>query len=393
MRERLAGAFVLLAVAVLVLVVTIRTWALDDLVRDQEQAERDDRADLIASVLVERVESGGFVTAALLTGLVDDHSRLEYVGPDGESIVATGGEYAGSEDPLSVELEAGDGRVLLTSDPRDIDDVSSRQFTSMLMLALLVTILAGLAGWWLAARLTAPFAALAGAAAALGRGRFDLTLPDTRIPEAQAIGQALKVSAAQIESRLARERDFAEYASHELRTPLTALHLELEDLTLRDDVPEDAKAAARRCLQRVDDVNAAAGELVSITRQGALVEGGAVALSDLATHVTQMWADRLADDQRTVTAHADGDLDATFTPGPVEQVLELVLDDIVGGSGPVRLRFVGDDSHVRVTVPPHLASPAPHPGLTEARQLAESQGGRITGDLDDTGLDILLPRR
>ena len=392
MRERLTGSFVLMAVIVLVVVVTIRTWALDDLVRDQEQAHQSDRAGLLARVLVDRVESGGTVDRALLKGLVDEESRLEYVRPDGGSLVAQGAAYAGLDDRISAEADAGDGTVVLTSGPRDSDAVSSRQFTSLLMLALLVAILAGLAGWWLAVRLTAPFAALAGAAAALGRGRFDLTLPATRIPEARAIGQALKVSAAQIEGRLERERDFAEYASHELRTPLTVLHLELEDLTLRDDVSDDAKAAARRCLQRVDDVNVAAGELVSITRQGALVEGGAVALSDLATHVTQAWSDRLADDKRTVTARADGDLDVIFTPGPVEHVLELILDDVVGGSGPVRLSFMGNDSHLRVTVPPGIASPAPHPGLTAARQVVESQGGRITGDLA-AGLDILMPRR
>lgn len=201
------------------------------------------------------------------------------------------------------------------------------------------------------------------------------------------------MSAAQIEGRLARERDFAEFASHELRTPLTALQLELEDLTVRDDVPDDAKAAARRCLQRVDDVNEAAGELVSITRQGALVEGGAIALGELATHVTHDWADRLAGDRRTVTAHADGALDLTYTPGPVEHVLELVLGDVVGGSGSVRLGFVGDDTHVRISVPPGIASPAPHPGLVAARQLVETQGGRITGDLDDAGIEILMPRR
>lgn len=294
---------------------------------------------------------------------------------------------------VTAEADAGGGTVVLTSTSQQIQDVYARQFSSLLMLALLVAILAGLAGWWFARRLTAPFELLAGAAAALGRGRYDLTLPSTRIPDARAIGQALKVSAAQIEGRLARERDFAEFASHELRTPLTALRLELGDLTVRDDVPDDAKAAARRCLQRVDDVNEAAGELVSITRQGALVEGGAIALGELATHVTHAWADRLSGDRRAVTAHADGALDLTFTPGPVEHVLELVLGDVVGGSGSVRLGFVGNDIHVRISVPPGVASPAPHPGLVAARQLVETQGGRITGDLDGAGIEILMPRR
>lgn len=393
MRERLAAAFVLLAVIVLVMVVSIRAWTVEDLVRDQEQANQDDRAALIANVLADRVDAGGKVTRALLVELVDVDSRLEYVDPDGRSVVGKGVAFASSDRQVIAGADAGDGMVVLTSTPQEIDDVASRQFTSLLMLALLVAILAGVAGWWLAVRLTAPFASLAGAAAALGRGRFDLQLPATRIPEVREIGQALRVSALQLEGRLARERDFAEYASHELRTPITALQLELEDLTLRDDVPDDARAAAHRCLQRLAAVNAAVGELVSITRQGALVEGGAVALSELATQVTQVWADRLAEERRTVTARADGDLEVTFTPGPIEQVLELVLGDVVGGSGPVRLRFIGDPSHVRVSVPPAVASPAPHPGLAAARELAESQGGRITGDLDNAGLDILMLRR
>lgn len=393
MRERLVGSFVLLAVIVLVMVVSVQAWTVEGMVRDQEQSHHDDRAALIANVLTDRIDAGGSVNKALLTELINVDSRLEYVRPNGGSVIADGHAFVSSEGGVIATSDVGDGRVVLTSTPREIDAVAARQFASLLVLALLVAIMAGVAGWWLAVRLTAPFASLAGAAAALGRGRFDLQLPATRIPEAREIGQALKVSAAQLEGRLARERDFAEYASHELRTPLTALQLELEDLTLRDDVPDDAKAAARRCLQRVEDVTAAAGELVSITRQGALVEGGAVALSELATQVTQVWADRLADDRRTVTARADGDLDVTFTPGPVEHVLELVLADVVGGNGAVRLRFVGDDAHVRVTVPPEVASPAPHPGLTAARELAESQGGRITGDLDAAGLEILMPRR
>lgn len=393
MRERLAGSFVLVAVVVLILVVSIRAWTLQDLVRDQEETALADHTRLIATVVADRVGSGEDVDRALLTSLVDVESRLQYVDPSGDTLVVRGPAWDVEAEQLSEEVDAGEGRVVLTTAAQNIENVWSRQFTSLVMLALLTALLAGLAGWWVARRLTAPFALLAGAASALGRGRFDLTLPATRIPEAQAIAQALKVSAAQLESRLARERDFAEYASHELRTPLTALQLELEDLTLRGDVPDDAKAAAQRCLRRVDDVNAAAGELVSLTRQGALVEGGAIALSVLATHVTQTWSDRLADTKRAVTAHADGDLELTFTPGPVEHVLELVLADVRGGSGPVRLRFIGEASHVRVSVPAGIAGPPPHAGSVAARQLAEVQGGRVTGDLDDAGLEILMPRR
>jgi hypothetical protein len=393
MRERIAGAFVVLALALIVVLVSVRVYALQDFLADQEMAHQRDEAGLVAAVITDRVALGETVDHDLLADLVGIGSRLEYLDPDGGTTTAAGPAFDPSDGTLEVQAPAGEGTVVLTRGTRQLLDLSGQQYTSLIMLALLVLVLAGLTGWWLASRLAAPFSALARNAAALGRGRFDLLLPETRIPEAQAIGQALKVSAAQLEARLARERDFAEYASHELRTPLTALRMELEDLALRDDVPDDVTASANRCMRRVDDVDGAAGHLVSITRQGALVEGGQVPLRVLATNLTQAWSDRLAEERRTVTARADGDIDVTFTPGPVEHVLELVLDEVIGGEGPVRLRFVGNESHVRIEVPPGIAGPLPHTGLRAARELAEAQGGRVTGDLLESGLDILMPRR
>ena len=393
MRERIAGAFVMLTLALIVVLVSVRAYALQGILADQEMAHQRDEAGLVAAVITDRVALGEPVDRELLADLVGIGSRLEYLDPDGGTTTAAGPGFDPSDGTLEVRAPAGEGTVVLTRGTRELLDLSGQQYTSLIMLALLVLVLAGLTGWWLASRLAAPFSALARNAAALGRGRFDLLLPETRIPEAQAIGQALKVSAAQLEARLARERDFAEYASHELRTPLTALRMELEDLALRDDVPDDVTASANRCMRRVDDVDGAAGHLVSITRQGALVEGGQVPLRVLATNLTQEWSDRLAEERRTVTARADGDLDVTFTPGPVEHVLELVLDEVVGGEGPVRLRFVGSESHVRIEVPAGIAGPLPHTGLRAARELAEAQGGRVTGDLLESGLDILMPRR
>jgi signal transduction histidine kinase len=393
MRERIAGAFVLLALVLIALVVTIRAYTLQGFLADQEAAHERQEAQLVAAVIVDQVESGRAVTRSLLVQLVDIESRLEYVAPGGGSVVVEGSAYSTDDGVVAAEVRAGEGRVLLSTTARQLLDVNARQLTSLLMLGLLLIILAGLAGWWVASRLSAPFSALASAAGSLARGRVDVDVPDTRIPEARAIGQALRVSAAQLETRLAREREFAEYASHELRTPLTALRLELDDLAVRDDVPDDARAAAARGLRRVDEINDAAGHLVAITRQGALVEGGQVALGDLATQVTQAWGERLAEEKRKVTARADGDLELTFTPGPVEHVLELVLDEVLGGEGSVRLRFVGNPSHVLIEVPAGVASPPPHLGVTAARELAEQQGGRVTGDLVESGLAIHMPRR
>ena len=178
-----------------------------------------------------------------------------------------------------------------------------------------------------------------------------------------------------------------------LKTPLTALRLELEELTLRDDVPDDAKAAATRCIGSVDDVNRSAGELVALSRRGNLVEGAELTLHDLATQLAQRWADRLAEERRPLSASAEGDLTMAFTPGPVEHILDLVLSDIVlAGKGPVKITFLAEHDHLRIRMPAGVVANGsrrrgrqPGAGIAEARKVAESQGGRVTGDGETDG--------
>jgi signal transduction histidine kinase len=276
-----------------------------------------------------------------------------------------------------------------------------RDVAALVTLFLLIAMLAGLAGWVAARALSLPFQKLAVAARALGRGRFDLDLPRSSIPEAEAIAESLRVSALQLESRLRRERDFTAHASHELRTPLTALRLELEDLTTRRDVPDDVKEAASRCMRSVDDVTASAGELVALARRTSLVEGAEVTLRDMATQLAQRWADRLSDQRRKLSASVEGDLQLKFTPGPVEHVLDLILSDIVvAGRGPVAITFVAVDDYLKVKILAGAIGQGtrrrgvqPGAGLAEARAVAESHGGRVTGDGVAEDLEVLLPRR
>ena len=403
MRERITIAFVILAIAVLLGAGTVRAFTLRDLLREQEATHLRHDIVLIGQAVADQRGDGEAVDEKFLAGLVEPTTRLRYVDPDGGTVVVRGTDYeADPDEVVSVSDTTDAGKLTLSREATVLGDVYGRDIGALVTLFLLIGLLAGLTGWFAARALAGPFQKLAVAAGALGRGRFDLDLPETKIPEARAIAESLHMSAVQLESRISRERVFAEHASHVLRTPLTALRLELEELTLRGDVPDDAKAAAARCINSVDSVNTSAGELVALSRRGSLVEGAEVSLHELARQIAQRWADRLADERRQLSASAEGDLELAFTPGPVEHVLDLVLSDIVlGGKGPVKITFLGEDDYLKVTIPAGVIAngarrrrgPQPGAGVEAARAVAGAQGGRITGDGTGEPLEILLPRR
>ena len=403
MRERLTLAFVVLSILLLLGAGFVRSFILRDLIREQEGVHVQQQVVLVAKVVTARQQEGGAVDRGFLAGLVDDDGRLVYTPKNADPVVVTGENYE-STDPdedLAASAAVPDGAVTVGQSPALLRDVAGRDISSVLVTFLLIGMLAGLIGFLISRRLSEPFRQLAVAAAALGRGRFDLDLPDTRIPEARAIAQALATSAGQLEDRLRRERDFAQHASHVLRTPLTGLRLELEDLTLRDDVAPDVQESARHGLASVDEMNAVVGELVDISRRGSLVAGAELPLVDLATQLAQRWSDRLAERDRSLTASAEGDLALSYTPGPVEHVLDLVLAEVVGrSSGAVRIVFHGEDSgHLRVKVtstgPARAADASGEPGtrLEQARGVVAALGGRIIGDDPAQGVEVLLPRR
>jgi hypothetical protein len=104
---------------------------------------------------------------------------------------------------------------------------------------------------------------------------------------------------------------------------------------------------------------------------------------------------------RALSASVEGDLALSYTPGPVEHVLDLVLAEVVGRSGgAVRLVFQSEETgHLRVRV----SASGPVGGGTaagdvadrieQARSVAAALGGRIVGDDPAQGIEVLLPRR
>jgi signal transduction histidine kinase len=399
-RARLTASFVVLTVVLLVGALWLRGYTEQSTLRTHESRDLRQQATTLALVVEQRQQLELPVDRAFLAGVVDSNARLTYDGGAGEPVVVEGKAYTDehADDALETMVDAGAGTLTLRQSGAVVHDLADGDLGPLGFLVLLVALVAALVGYVMARLLAGPFRQLAGAAGQLGRGRFDLDLPRSRIPEAQALSQAMLTSAGQLQERLSSEQAFAEHASHVLRTPLTGLRLELEDLAQRDDVPADVRGSATRAVGRIEALDAVAGDLVALSRRGALVAGAEIPLRDLATQCAQTWADALAEQDRQLTAAVEGRIEMTYTPGPVEHILDLVLADVLGrGQGAVRIVFEADEEgHLSIDVScedlREVSGPGADIAITQARAVVTALGGRLTGDTAEQ-LSVLLPRR
>jgi signal transduction histidine kinase len=333
----------------------------------------------------------------VLDALVPPDGQLVVEGDDGR-LVATGEAFhtADVEDAFTTRLDSAAGQVSLRYSSDDADDALGRNLGSLIVLVALLSLVAGLVGLVAASRLSRPFQQLAEAAAALGRGRFDLDLPRSRIPEVTAINTALVTSAAQLKHSIRRDREFLQHASHVLRTPIAGCRLELEELAGRPGLDEDARSSVLHSAKEMERLNGVVDELITQSRNRPLVAGAEVDLQMLATDVGNRWREDLREETRVRVFVDDGAADRV-TPGPVEQLLEHVLSDVQAlDPREVSLRFAGQGNYLRIRV--HGAESGADHGdetaLERALSVTEAMGGRMNGDvMAERGLEILLPRR
>jgi signal transduction histidine kinase len=395
MRKRLTLAFLVVTLSMILLAGIVRAVTLDGMLREREAEHVLREASTLASV----IDGGGGplvrpVDRNFLDDFVGPETEVEFAPADGPAVVVTGSDYRAGEDGISSTVNLESGNVTVRQSAGVIRSVWSRDSWSVFALFGLTGLLSALIGFAISRSLSAPFQKLAVAAGALGRGRFDLDLPRTRVPEAQAITEALRSSAVALRHRVEREQHFATHASHLLRSPLTRLRLQLEEMSLDEDVQPESRAMAQRCIAAVDEVTAAAGNLVDLSRHG-LLGGAQVPLQDLATACAQRWSDELDEHDQRLTAAVEGDLDLTFTPGPVEQVLDLLLRDRVShGVGDTRLVFDGDPrGHLRVVVRGDRRAAPDDDLVQQARAMVEGLGGRLEAGAESTEQVLRLPRR
>ena len=407
MRSRILLAFV----AVTILMCTgwffIRSYTLEHQIREREAADLQRQVNVLGTIVDGAQRDGRPVSEQMLRPWAGPEMavRFDPRAGGGTPVVVRGDSFDGSTEPgqlgddLRAVALASNGAVTLIENSNFYARAVYRQWWSIGTLAAFIVVLTLGVGLGAGHLLSRPFRQLAKAATALGRGRFQLDLPDTRIPEARAIATALEVSAAEIEARLVREREFAAQASHALRTPLTGLRLELDEVLATGEMSDDVRHSLERSLSRLDQLDAVTGELVALARQSSLPRRAEVSMRDLAAQTARRWSDELAAHGRGLTATTAGELDLTFSPGPVEQILELLLTDVTYRTrGHVRmLHEVGDDGVLRLTVAADQRwSGRPEPAgapVARARAVAMALGGRLEGDWAEGGYALWIPRR
>ena len=397
MRRRLAAAFVLLALVLLVTVGVVRAFSVRDMIHDEETAELGRHARVIATRIDEQVAQGKPVDAAFLDDLVPADSQLAYESDTGTVVVnGTGFGASDAEDGLSGSAASTDGTVTVIQSSDVLGDILGRNLGSLIVLMAVLCLIATVVGIIAADMLSKPFRKLADAAGALTRGRFDLELPRSSMPEVTAINAALIRSASQLQHSIRRDREFLQHASHVLRTPIAGVRLELEELAGRPGLTDDVRRAVLHSASEMEKLNGVVDDLLADSRNRPLVAGSEIDLQSLAAAIGLRWREGVREDT-SVRVYVDGGADEVLTPGPVEQLLDHLLADVQAlDPREVSLRFSGQGNYVRIRVSGADAAAAGGDAAALARALSvsEAMGGRINGDvMAERGLEILLPRR
>jgi len=239
----------------------------------------------------------------------------------------------------------------------------------------------------------APVQALADRAEALGSGQQRGTVRHYGIPEVDRVAELLEHSAVRIDRLIAAERQFASDASHQLRTPLTALSMRLEEILEADD-PRTVRDEARSALAQVERLATVVEHLLDSVRDNNS-RTGPVPLDHVVLQQVVEWEPAFTAKGRSVRAVGTRGLVAMATPNGLSQVLATLLENSLvhgGGTVTVSTRSTGISLVVEVTdegpgVPSELGArifersvsgrKGTGLGLAVARELAESDGGRL----------------
>jgi signal transduction histidine kinase len=146
--------------------------------------------------------------------------------------------FLAAAEPLRLQAGAGPFGALVIAKPKTELQRQWLPLLERLALAFLGgALIAGIFGWYLSRRITAPVLALSDATDEIAAGRYDVVVPTTGGGEIRHLAERFNEMAAKLAESEERERHFLMSVSHELRTPLTGIRGHVD--ALRDGLVDD----------------------------------------------------------------------------------------------------------------------------------------------------------
>ncbi|MCF4139741.1 HAMP domain-containing histidine kinase [Streptomyces sp. Tue 6430] len=271
------------------------------------------------------------IAAAAVAGTLVEHQDVD-VGSDVYRVA-------------TVALGGGRGAVQIAQEFSDTEDLlRALQQRTLLLMAAVVTA-AGLAGWWLARRITHRLVMLTAAAEDVARTRrLGVQVPVTGHDEVGRLGRAFDRMLGRLAQSEEDQRRLVQDAGHELRTPLTSLRTNISLLRRIDELPPATRD------ELVADLGQEARELTDLVNELVDLAAGQsdteppqrLDLADLAEDVAGLARRRTG---RRIVVRAAGDTTTDGRPGMLQRALSNLVENAAKfdreGRGPIEITVTG----------------------------------------------------
>jgi two-component system sensor histidine kinase MprB len=298
----------------------------------------------------------------------------------------------------TVSLGGGRGAVQIGRRLSDTEDLLRSLQRRTIALMAVVVLGAGMAGWWLARRITGRLVRLTGIAEDVARtGRLDVEVPVTGGDEVGRLGRAFDDMLGRLAQSEEDQRRLVQDAGHELRTPLTSLRTNVSLLRRLGELPPHARA------ELIEDMADETRELTDLVNE--LVELAAghrdgedpvdLLLGDVADRAAALVGRRTG---REIVVRADSAV-VRGRPAALQRAVSNLLENAAkfdpGGDAPIEAVISGPRVEVRdrgpgIPVPdlPRIfdrfyraptarSFPGSGLGLAIVREVAHAHGGAV----------------
>lgn len=235
----------------------------------------------------------------------------------------------------------------LSAEQRAITIIGS----ALLIGAVVVSILAGVVGWFVGRRLTRPLARVTDAAQQIAAGDLGTRLDSETDPDLAILASSFNGMADAVQTRIEREARFASDVSHELRSPITALAAAIEVLDARRaDLSDRTQQALDVVVSQVRRFDQMVLDLLELSRLD-------VGITDV--HAEEI--DLVPFVERIARRHDAGEVPIVVEPGSTsiavidkrrgERIVANLLDNArLHGGGATRIVISSDSTTNRIAV-------------------------------------------